>query len=124
MFYGDKSLIDIDFSFFDTSNLVEFSYMFFGCSSLTSLDLSYFNTSKVTNFIGIFDNCYNLKYIDISNFSSESYIKDKIYIFPGIISNGTIYYNSKSFDKELIDTIFKYWEKIDVNSYMDLLNYL
>ena len=116
-------MIGVDFSSFDTSKLVEFRYMFSGCSSLTSLDLSYFNTSNVTNFIGIFDYCYNLRYIDISNFSSQSYIKDKIYIFPGIIPNGTIYYNSKLFDKELIDTIFKDWEKIDVNSYKDLLNY-
>ena len=74
MFYGDKSLINIVFSSFDTSNLINMAYMFYGCNSLTSLDLSHFDTSKVYSFTGIFSYCHNLTYVDISGFSSQSFI--------------------------------------------------
>ena len=40
--------------------------MFSGCSSLISLDVSNFNTSNVTEMSGMFDNCKNLTSFNVS----------------------------------------------------------
>ena len=49
MFYNCSSLISIDLSSFNTSNVKNMGGMFYKCSSLTSIDLSSFNTSKVND---------------------------------------------------------------------------
>ncbi|MCD7949096.1 MAG: DUF285 domain-containing protein [Erysipelotrichaceae bacterium] len=54
MFYNDYSLISLDLSSFDTSNVTSMAYMFSGCSSLIDLDISSFDTSNADT-IGMFD---------------------------------------------------------------------
>ena len=97
LFYNCKSLISIDLSNFDTSNVWKMVSMFSGCESLKSLDLSSFKTPKVRNVNNMFSNCnsliesnlsnfinpplndianifmnnYNLKYLDISHFDTS-----------------------------------------------------
>ena len=70
LFYGCKDIKEIDFSNFDTSNVIYMRYMFNECSSLTSLDLSNFDTSKVTDTQQMFGFCSSLKYLDISSFKT------------------------------------------------------
>ena len=70
MFYGLNTIINIDFSNFDTSDVTYMGYMFYGCSSLTSLNLNNFNTSKVNNMIYMFYECKNLVSLNISNFDT------------------------------------------------------
>ena len=67
MFAGCTSLADLDVSNFDTTNVTSMSGMFRGISA-TSLNLSSFNTSSVSSTSGMFQNCSNLTSLDLSNF--------------------------------------------------------
>ena len=49
LFYGCKDIKEIDFSNFDSSNVIYMRYMFNECFSLISLDLSNFDTSELTD---------------------------------------------------------------------------
>ena len=69
MFYMCNDLEKITFgSNFDTSSVVNMSFMFAVCSSLRSIDLSCFNTSQVTDMSGLFSSCSSLEYVGISHF--------------------------------------------------------
>ena len=57
MFYNCRALTSLDLSSFDTSNATSMSFMFYNCRALTSLDLSSFDTSNVTSMSFIFYNC-------------------------------------------------------------------
>ena len=68
MFCEDKKLESLDLSNFDTSNVTDMSSMFYNCSGLTNLDVSNFNASKVTSMSYMFYNCGSLTSLDLSNF--------------------------------------------------------
>ena len=55
--------------------------MFYGCSSLISLDLSHFDTSNVEEMNNIFDGCISLEYINLISFSENRLIKDSSQIY-------------------------------------------
>ena len=55
MFQGANSLSSLDVSNWDTSNVTSMSNMFWRADSLLSLDLSSWNTSNVTNMWAMFD---------------------------------------------------------------------
>ena len=72
MFAGCESLLSLDISNWDTSNVTKMDAMFEHCASLSSLDISNWDTSNVTSMGGMFRICYslsslNLKKWDISN---------------------------------------------------------
>jgi surface protein len=52
MFSRCESLISLDLSGFNTSNVTDMTWMFERCSSLQSLDLSSFDTRKVVYQMG------------------------------------------------------------------------
>ena len=68
IFNGCSSLTNLDLSGFDTSQVTKMNYMFQNCSSLVSLDLSSFDTSQVTSMTDIFYGCSALEALDLSNF--------------------------------------------------------
>lgn len=79
LFYYFTGLRNINFNDkFDTSNVVDMSYMFSVCSSLTSLDLNSFNTSKVTSMKAMFSMWNNdntatqLTELNVSNFDTRN----------------------------------------------------
>ena len=72
MFYNCDSLIDLDFSNFNTENVTNMEYMFFYCTSLTNLNISNFNTKKVTNMKSMFYKCSSLSSLNLSNFNTEN----------------------------------------------------
>ena len=72
MFYNCFSLVSLDLSNFDTSNVTDMAYMFYNCSSLVSLDLSNFITSNVYNMLYMFYGCSSLKSLDLSNFITSN----------------------------------------------------
>ena len=80
MFYQCSSLTDLDVSNFNANSVTNMSYMFYNCSSLTSLDLSNFNTVNVTNMSYMFAKCYYLKDLDLSNFNTQN-VKKMYYMF-------------------------------------------
>ena len=54
MFYGCNSLISLDLSNFDISNVENMNYMFYECKSLKSLDITNFDTSQVVYMYNMF----------------------------------------------------------------------
>ena len=71
MFSNCSSLISLDLSGFDTSQVTEMNSIFNGCSSLTNLDLSEFDTSQVTKMDYMFQNCSSLASLDLSSFDTS-----------------------------------------------------
>ena len=71
MFYDCCTLIQLDLSNFDTSNVVNMYCMFSDCKSLTQIDLSNFDTSKVINMRGMFYHCKVLIQLDLSHFDTS-----------------------------------------------------
>ena len=72
MFINCANLRYINLKNFDTSSVDNMSQMFEGCNSLTSLDLSSFKTSKVNNMNNMFKNCHILTSLDITNFDTSN----------------------------------------------------
>lgn len=71
MFRDYSHLPTLNFSDFDTSNVVDMDYMFARCSNFITLDLSGFNTSKVTEMRSMFEHCTALLYLDLSRFDTS-----------------------------------------------------
>ena len=72
LFYNLRSVTQIDFDNFNTSNVTDMYRMFYQCRALTSLDLSNFDTSNVTDMGYMFRNCNRLTSLDVSNFNTSS----------------------------------------------------
>ena len=71
MFSNLSALESIDFSGFNTQNVVSMSSMFSGCSNLRILNLSKFDTSNVVRMDNMFTGCANLRELDISSFETS-----------------------------------------------------
>lgn len=72
MFRYCDSVKELDLSMFDTSNVTYMGSMFLHCKSLTNLILYNFNTSKVTSMYRMFEDCQVLENIDLSNFNTSN----------------------------------------------------
>ena len=70
MFYGCKSLENLNLRYFDTSSATTFNQMFAECRKIVSLDLSSFDTTETENMRGMFWNCVLLESIDFSSFDT------------------------------------------------------
>ena len=70
MFFDCSSLIDLDFSNFNTENVTNMEFMFYYCNSLTNLNILNFNTQKVTNMKSLFYKCNSLSSLNLSNFNT------------------------------------------------------
>ena len=71
IFWGCDSLISLDLSNWNTSNVTNMYAMFNSCKSLTELDLSNWDTSKVTNMSSMFGFCSGLTRLDLSNWDTS-----------------------------------------------------
>lgn len=63
LFYGNKKLVSIDVSNWDTSKVTNISWCFTYCSSLTTIDVSNWDISKVTSVLELFSACEKLSEI-------------------------------------------------------------
>ncbi|HAU84387.1 MAG TPA: hypothetical protein DCW90_02430, partial [Lachnospiraceae bacterium] len=70
MFRYCTKLTTLDVSKFDTSNVINMDRMFSGCSSLTSLDVANWDTSNVLNMSHMFDGCSSLTRLDVSEWNT------------------------------------------------------
>ena len=89
LFSGFDSLIKLDLSCFDTSNVTNMNTMFKGCSSLTYLNLNNINMSNVRMMDGMFNGCRNIKRVDLP----VSVTKMVNGMFSGCDSLTDIYFN-------------------------------
>ena len=74
IFSNIRSLAQIDFSNFNTSNVTRMAAMFNGCIALQTLDLSNFNTANVTAMSNMFNGCTSLQQLNLSNFNTANVI--------------------------------------------------
>ena len=56
---------------FNTSLVIDMSYMFFGCQKLKSINIGFFKSNFCKNIEGMFQNCNNLEYINLFSFTTE-----------------------------------------------------
>ena len=68
MFYNCTSIVWIDLSDFDTSQVSNMERIVSECGSLTSINLNNLNTQKLKNMNAMFYNCYSLLSLDLSTF--------------------------------------------------------
>ncbi len=112
MFMGCSNIIEINFSFFDTSHITNMVRMFRECSSLTSLDLSNFNTSLVEEMNGMFRGCLSLSSLNLSNFDISSATKTH-----------NMFYNCTNLEYINIKNFYK--NKLDAKSnYQDMFTFI
>ena len=71
MFRECSNITEIDFSNFDSSEVLDMSIMFYNCSSLTFLNLYNFDTSQVTLMSSMFEGCSSLTSLNLSNFKTS-----------------------------------------------------
>lgn len=72
MFYGCKSLENINLSRFDTKNIVTMCCMFMNCKNLKQLDLSRFSTGNVREMTHMFFRCSSLKQVNLSGLDTHN----------------------------------------------------
>ena len=72
MFDNMNSIISIDLSNFDSSQIIDISGMFKDCSKLNYINFSNFDVSFVENLDELFYNCISLTSLDLSNFYTIS----------------------------------------------------
>ena len=72
MFLGCESLLKLDLSSFDTSQVESMNGMFQQCFSLREMDLSSFDTSEVTNMMYMFSECENLRELSLRHFDTSN----------------------------------------------------
>lgn len=72
MFYGMRSLEEVEFNKIDTSSVSNMHGMFSGCKRLRKLDLSGFNTLALEDMSEMFNDCYALSELNISSFNTPN----------------------------------------------------
>ena len=87
MFSGCISLVSLDLSYFDTSQVVQIQYMFKNSISLKYLDLSNFNLEKVKRMENMFENCKNIEYINFRKTNINNDLEKGDNIFLGTSNN-------------------------------------
>lgn len=70
----------VDLSEYDTTDIINMSYMFSSCCNLMKLNLNKVNTSNVISMSGMFSLCCNLTKLDLSSFNTKN-VKDVSFMF-------------------------------------------
>ena len=104
MFRDCKSLISIDLSSFDTTNVSNIGFMFMECSFLESIDLSLHNTTNIKDISSMFWRCSSLRSIDLSSFNPAN-INSMVCLFYKCSSLKKENVKFKNSDKKLISEI-------------------
>jgi len=80
MFYGCSSLISINLNNFNTEKVIFMEDMFYSCESLPKLNLSSFNTLNVYSMESMFSGCLSLRNLDLSSFNTKN-VKNMGWLF-------------------------------------------
>ena len=104
MFAVCKNITNINFKYFNTSNVFNMRYMFSGCENIKDLDLSSFDTKNVNNIEGMFGEYNSIINLDLSLFKNINELKEtKTYLF-GCKNLKNI--NLSSFDTKNVTNMF------------------
>ena len=119
-FFGEMvlSIINIDFTNFNTSKVTNMSNMFSGSRTIESLDLSNWDTSNVTDMSGMFSSCmYLTSIIGLENLNTSN-VTDMRYMFymcSRLSGSITIMGNTNIYDDMFYDCSDEYGTKFTVN---------
>ena len=69
---GGTKLTDLDLSSFDTSNVTNMSHMFYKFGSLESIEFGNWNISNLIDMSSMFSNCTKLTNLDVWNWNTSS----------------------------------------------------
>ena len=72
LFYDCGSIVEIDMSNFDCSQVTSCEYMFSGCDSLSKINLGKLDFNLCENFEGMFRGCKELEDLDVSHFNTKN----------------------------------------------------
>ena len=100
MFFKCENITNLDFSNFNSEDVMDMEAMFAECTSLTNINLSNFNTQKVSNMNHLFYNCESLTNLDLSNFNTRN-IKIMCSMFEGCKSLTNL--NLSNFNTEKVN---------------------
>ena len=103
MFSLCSSLINLDLSNFSTQNVTTMEQMFYGCTSLTNLNLCSFNTLNVENMKEMFMNLNAIENLDITNFNTSK-TTDMTHLFAECTSLKTL--DLSSFNTSKVTLMF------------------
>ena len=95
-----KSLKFVDFTNFDSKNVVNMSNLFSTCTKLNKVKFTNFNTQNVTNMSFVFDNCISLQFLDLSSFDTNK-VTDMSFMFDSCQSLLRI--NISNFNTQKVD---------------------
>ena len=117
MFYKCSNITEINFSNFNTEEVVSMAFMFYECTSLKSLDLSNFNTSKVENMYGMFIDCSSITQIILNNFDSSK-VTDMGSMF--LNCSSLVSLNLSNFDTNKVSIMTSTFQNCDALEYINL----
>lgn len=120
MFNGFYKCRCIDLNKLNTSNVVDMTGMFSDCTEMEYLNVKNFNTSKVISMAGMFCRCHNLIEIDLSSFDLSN-VQNAHYMFYGCRELRSIKMpNHSLFSPETADSMFSkcsHLREIDLTSF-------
>jgi len=122
MFQGCVELEFLDLSNFDTSNIIDMSFMFNQCNKLKEIKgIKNFNTNKVTNMGSMFQECKQLEYLDLSNFDTSN-VTDMSFMFNQCNKLKEIK-GIKAFNTNKVTNMGSMFQKCNQLEYLDLSNF-
>ena len=86
LFYQCVSLVSLDLSHFDASNVDEMDSTFRESKNLQTVNLNNFDASKVTYMGGLFKDCSGLVALDLSTFKTSEALRDTRNMFDNCVS--------------------------------------
>ena len=120
MFSNLNNIIAIDFSDFNTAEIIDMSYLFFNCTSLEYLYLNNIDTSKVKNMQYMFYNCKSLISLNISNFNTGN-VEIMSFMFSGC--NSLKYLDISNFNTHKVINMTKLFSNCGKLPYLDLTHF-
>jgi len=103
LFYQCPSLVALDLSHFDASNVRNMDSTFRESKKLTVIDLSNFDATRVAYMGGLFKECTGLVTLDLSTFRTSSVLKDTRNMFNSCTSLISI--NLRNFNTQGVRTM-------------------
>ena len=120
LFYNCSSLKIINFTNFDTYNVINMRGLFYGCSSIEKLDLSHFKTNNTRIMTAMFLNCSSLKTLNLSNFDTNN-VYDMQCMFYGCSSLESL--NISNFNPKNVINMREMFDNCSSLSSLDLSNF-
>ena len=120
LFYGCINIIEIDFSYFNTSEVESMYRMLAECESLKSITISNLNTEKVKNMGYLFYKCESLISLDLSSFNTQN-VNNTESMFNGCNSLQSL--NLNNFDTKSITNMKSMFKGCDSLNSLEISNF-